>query len=375
MKKEREKLKINKWVLFLSLLFLVFGVSCRGIQFAKQTNSFAGGRWCGTTTIDAGDRDAKKPSIAISSNNEVIAVFCQRDEKGTFRVWANHFKEGIWCGAAIIDAGSGETNCPQVAIGPNNEAIAVFCQNNRIYANHFRKGVWSGAVIIDAGTGEADSPQIAISPNNEAIAVFSQKDALGRHCIYASHFKDDKWANPTVISAGGGGWAKCPKIAIMPNNEAIAVFEQQKKSINGVKDRIYANYFKDGCWLSPTIIDASPGDAGNPKIAINSNNEALVVFDYLNGSIYANIFKNGKWLGPTVISGTKKNVDEQQIAVGSSNEGIVIFREDISSIWGIVRHICVTWFKDGKWSEPNRITSGEKWFDEPNIAIGPITKL
>lgn len=66
----------------------------------------------------------------------------------------------------------------------------------RLYANHFKNGRWSGLTIIDAGPCEIDiselyryeTPQVVIGSNNEAIAVFTQKDKREIWRIYANRY-------------------------------------------------------------------------------------------------------------------------------------------------------------------------------------------
>ncbi len=168
--------------------------------------------------------DATVPQIAVGPNGNAIAVWVQTDG----RVYANRYDDAgsNWEGAAAIDADTGTPTAPQIVIDSGNNAIAVWAQNDRIYANRFT-GTWGGAAPIDDGTGTATAtPDIAVDGDgNDAIVVWSQSDGT-RTSIWANRFASNAWVGPEEIEDLDDGDANEPQVAMNAAGTAITTWSQ-----------------------------------------------------------------------------------------------------------------------------------------------------
>jgi hypothetical protein len=103
----------------------------------------------------------------------------------------------------------------------------------------------------------------------------------------------DTWGNGESIEydGAGAGNAYSPQIAIEANGNALAVWEQIN-SINEARDIIANRYVaSSNTWGTAEEIDGSNHDAIDPKIASDSDGNALVVWKQWVGSL-STIFAN-----------------------------------------------------------------------------------
>jgi len=82
---------------------------------------------------------------------------------------------------------------PQVAVGPNGDAVAVWPRYDgsvfSIYANRLTSGVWGTPELLETNTGNtALQPQVAVDPNGDAVVVWTQPGG-GTFNIYANRFE------------------------------------------------------------------------------------------------------------------------------------------------------------------------------------------
>jgi hypothetical protein len=211
----------------------------------------AGSGWVGAELIENGAGDAQYPQIAIDGDGNALAVW-QQDSGGVHSIWANRYVAGSgWddTAAELIESGTGDAAYPQIAFDADGNAIAVWYQwgstADDVWANRYVAGIgWdsTAAEIIDSGTGSAWHPQIAFDSDGNAIAVWQQYTG-GRYSIYANRYTavGDAWgASAELIESDDAGAATYPQIAIDSDGNALAVWDQS----DGTHDNICANRYE-----------------------------------------------------------------------------------------------------------------------------------
>jgi dipeptidyl aminopeptidase/acylaminoacyl peptidase len=265
----------------------------------SHTNIYAnrytpGDNWGTATLIETGTGNAYTPQVAFDSDGNAMAVWKQNDGSAD-SIYANRYTPGgNWGTATLIETGTGNAYKPQIAIDPDGNAIAVWIQNdgshNSIYANRYIPGGnWGTETQIETGTGTAHDPQIAIDTDGNAMVVWYQYDG-SYQSIYANRYTPAaNWGTATLIETGTRD-AYVPQIAIDPNGNAMAVWVQNDGSFYS----IYANrYAPSGNWGTATLIETGTENVGSPQIAIDPNGNAMAVWEQDDGSaysIYANRF-------------------------------------------------------------------------------------
>jgi hypothetical protein len=296
----------------------------------------AEGNWGTAELIETNTGYATSPQVAVNSNGHAIAVWSQRnDPNNNVSIYANRFNGTDWGTAELIETGdAGNAGTPQIAVDSNGNAIAVWVQydgaNINIYANRFNGTGWGTAELIETGdAGNAFDPQVALDSSGNAIAVWQQNDGAINN-IYANRFNGTDWGTAELIETNTG-YAGTPQIAVDSNGHAIAVWSQRNDPNNNVS--IYANRFNGTDWGTAELIET--GDAGNtgtPQVAVDSNGNAIAVweqYDGANNNIYANRFNGTGWGTAELIeTGDSGNAFDPQVALDSSGNAIAVWQQN-----------------------------------------------
>ena len=146
-----------------------------------------------TETKDTGDR--RFCMTAANSNGNAITVWRLDDGTGNISIWSSYytFSTDTWEAAEPIETSvTGVSHCAQVAIGPDGNAVAVWTRNNgtrgNIWSNRYTIGTgWGTAEMIEADNGDALDPQVDVGLDGNAIAVWIQYDGT-RYNVWSSRF-------------------------------------------------------------------------------------------------------------------------------------------------------------------------------------------
>ena len=202
----------------------------------------------------------------------------------------------VWGVVLAIDIVANDADDPQIAVGANGNAIAVWEQDNGtggtgvevedIWVSHYdaTTGNWSAARTIDTGVGSTGDPQIAIDAAGNAIAVWEQSNntTVEVNIRTARYTVGIGWAQPETIDSVSGD-ATDPQIAIDAAGNAIVVWEQDDGTGTFIED-IWVNRYTAGAWGTAERIETGAGDAYDSQIAVDVNGNAIVVWEQDNPS-------------------------------------------------------------------------------------------
>ncbi|HTE40905.1 MAG TPA: hypothetical protein VK629_08740, partial [Steroidobacteraceae bacterium] len=222
-------------------------------------------------------------------------------------------RDGAWLTAQLAETNNAQdAEYPSIATDPRGNAIAVWMQADAtdysLRASRFSAatGLWGSATPIENNpSGHALSPQVAVDSNGNALVVWRQFDGA-RYSIWANRFNaaNFTWGTAAAIESDNAGDALVPRVAVDTNGNAIAVWAQS----NGMRFNVFANRMNAaGTWSTPVLIETqNAGDASNPDIAFDAQGNALAVWPQSDGARY-NILANrfaaatGSWGTATLI--------------------------------------------------------------------------
>jgi uncharacterized membrane-anchored protein len=289
---------------------------------------------------------ADSPQVAVDPNGNAVAVWNQSD--GTrLNIWANRFTVATGWGVAelIENEDAASASAPQVAVDPNGNAVAVWNQSDEarpsIWANRFTPAAgWSLAELIETdNAGGAANPQVAVDPNGNAVAVWNQSDGM-RDNIWANRFTVAAgWSLAELIETDNAGGAANPQVAVDPNGNALAVWNQS----DGMRFNIWANRFTPtGGWDAAEPIETDDlGNAFSPQVAVDPNGNALAVWNQGDGTrinVWANRFTpTGGWGTAELIeTDNAGNAIAPQVAVDPNGNALAVWNQSDGtriSIW------------------------------------------
>jgi hypothetical protein len=331
--------------------------------------------WTGSTMISAGGSNAALPDIAVNTDGSAYAVFIQQSGPG-FPSYATRFTAGGgWTAQQSIASGANISNHPRVATDDNGNAAAVFQEwigSTAIYANIYNPASgWGTAAQIDTASGnEAEDPRVAYAPDGSILAVFRQSDGAAYNIYKNRYIPGTGWTGTLMISDGAALDTDEPQLAIDSDGNAIVVYEQVDPT--AVAGQIYAVRFDAaGGWGLPERIDDTSGGMGeNPRIAFDTDGNAVAVFEQLDGTlkrVRANRYTAGSgWGTPEIIdANTGSDAESPRIAIDGGNNARAVFVQGD----GTYNRIYATRDSSGTWNTPDEIDA-ETGYDAsmPRIA-------
>ena len=209
--------------------------------------------WGSAELIESEDiYDTQGPRIGLDANGNALAVWYQRDGSRHYNIWSNRYTAGVgWGTAELIDTDDAHLSYnPQVSIDINGDALAVWWQfdafgQGNIWANRYTSGAgWGTPELIETdNSGSASDPQVSIGANGNALAVWYQNDGNNVASIWSNRYVSGVgWGNSELIETNDAGSAVGPQVDIDTNGNALAVWYQ----FDGTRNNIWSNY-----WVAP----------------------------------------------------------------------------------------------------------------------------
>ena len=209
------------------------------------------------------------------------------------------------------------------------------------------------AALIEAGPTPAARSQIAFAPNGDALAVWMQQsDGVFFH-IWANHYTaaTNTWGTETIIGNGAtDAWD--PKIAVDPQGNALVVWYQDGDPTGAGRNDIWSNYYTAGAgWgLAQLVETDNAGPALNPQVAMDANGVGMAVWLQSDGTasqIRSNRFTAGAWGTVTLLEVVAPGASrDPQIAIDANGNALAVW----SRYDGVSENI---------WA--NRYTAGVGW--------------
>ena len=285
-------------------------------------------------TDNAGN--ASRPQVALDPNGNAVAVWDQSD--GTrFNIWANRFTLAAgWGAAQLLETdNAGNALVPQVALDPNGNAVAVWHQMTGgfsiIWANRFTPtGGWGAAERIESDNADARASQVALDPNGSAVAVWQQSD-MTRFNVWANRFTlAAGWGAAEPIETDNAGNALDPQVALDPNGNAVAVWQQS----DGTRFNVWANRFTPAAgWGVAELLETdNANSAGESQVALDPNGNAVAVWqqaDATRFNIWANRFTpTGGWgVAELLETDDVGNALEPQAALDPNGNAVAVWAQ------------------------------------------------
>ena len=270
----------------------VLGTIRQNIRAARYTVS---GGWSAAETIDNANGDARGPKVAMDATGNAMVVWTQFDSiSGFYDAWVNRYDydiltaTGSWGTAELIEGNDGDVNGAEIAISATGNAFAVWQQLDantgllNVHAVRYEAGAWGTAVTIEASTNNAYEPHVAMDSAGNALVVWEQSDGT-RNAIWASRYDvvSRAFSVPTSIVADLVNNAEDPRVVLNASGDAIAVWEQDNGTggIGVEVEDIWANRLTAGVWGTAERIETGGGDAYDPRIGMDANGNAIVVWE------------------------------------------------------------------------------------------------
>lgn len=290
--------------------------------------------WSGPETVKSEGVDLiELNSVAMGPDGSAMAVWMQKDST-LFNLWSNIYISGTgWAEPELVENIDYSVNAPKLVMDVSGNAVALWRANSDIYANSYISGTgWGLAEIIDCAEGVAYVGNLAVDSVGNAIAVWYQDGDFERH-VWGNHYiSGTGWTGAFLLQSEGTDAIR-PRVAMNQEGNAVAVWESNT--------HVYVNRYISGTgYAGPELVENSlVWSAYMPEVAMNNDGHIVVVWQQGNnvthGDIWSNRYIPGMgWFGTTPIGfGSFESVCEPRIALDSFGNAIVVWSSLGLSIW------------------------------------------
>jgi peptidoglycan hydrolase-like protein with peptidoglycan-binding domain len=244
--------------------------------------------------------------------------------------------------------------------------------NNQIVAGISNNGT---TITYPLSSQDIDSkdPQIQIDQNGDALVIWNSDNRRVTSSRYSKI--NNTWSDPVDIYPNGTFVDEMnPQLAMSPDGNAMAVWvfrTTEAKKIIGAAIYTKATT-SNGGWATILTISATDSNNTSPRVAIDSNGNSIVVWEYLNAETGMKNIKskyytrsNSNWSGITDVTNSSDNVASQspQIAMNNNRAWAVWTKGDI---------VQTSKYTVGSgWTDQDSLSESGKTSTTPQIAIDP----
>jgi hypothetical protein len=349
----------------LLFIFIFFTSICYAQDFSEPVN------------ISVAGQDAFGAQLAIDSNNNIVAIWI-RFNGGDFIIQSSTSTDqgDSWSTPVNLSVVALSASNPQLAIDSNNNIVAIWQRSDgpdtiiQSSTSTDQGSSWSTPVDLSEVGQDAGDPQLAIDSNNNIVAIWQRSD--GANMIIQSSTSTDQgssWSTPVDLSEVGQD-AGDPQLAIDSNNNIVAIWQRS----DGANTIIQSSTSTDqgSSWSTPVDLSTATQDAAKPQLAIDSNNNIVAIWQRSDGTntiiqSSTSTDQGSSWSTPVDLSEAGQDADNPQLAIDSNNNIVAIwYRSDGTNT--IIQSSTST-DQGANWSTPVNLSEAGQDALDPQLAI------
>ncbi len=251
--------------------------------------------WTPSIELSTAMTNSSSPSIGIDSNGNAEAIWIQDG----FLASSSISYGGAWSEPETL-SNSG-ASFPSLTVDGNGNATVIWVEGTALLAKTKLSGdVWGSETTLSSSSPQ--EPELAVDSSGNVVAIWTE----GGIVKSKTKLFGGSWSGSTESLSSSG--ADSPQIAIGSNGTVVAVWH----TVSGGINRIYSSHKAlNGSWSAETQISNVANNSVNPKVAVDSNGNALAVWYIysLNGGAYSDVYLQssrrpsaGSWGLPILVS-------------------------------------------------------------------------
>jgi hypothetical protein len=276
-----------------------------------------------------------------------------------------------WLAPVDLSAAGQDAYFSQVAFSSQGDAVAVWRRYNGV--NYIVQGAvrpagggWQAPVDLSGAGQNASGQQVAVDSQGNAVAVWQRYNGTNWIAQGAVRPAGAGWQAPADLSgAGQSGYG--PRVAVDSQGNAVAVWERSNGTNYIVQGAVRA---AGGVWQAPADLSAAGQDADGARVAVDSQGNAVAVWERYNGANYivqgAVRAAGGVWQAPVDLSAAGQSADFPQVAVDSQGNAVAIWQRSNGAnviVQGAVRAA------GGVWQAPVDLSGAGRDAYDPQVAF------
>jgi hypothetical protein len=280
------------------------------------------GQWQEDATIISkavSGQGAYEQKIAMDGQGNAWAIWRQMSG-ATKVIQASYFdnSSGWWpiADALTLTDTTKDAYCPVISMNSQGVALGVWTWDAMVQASFANSTNWTASVILS----DSSAAQVDCFINNQGDAtVVWQRFSVDHYQIESSTYSNGSW-QPTVIVSTDTNNAYSPKIVMDDNGNALVVwFECPRGQTDPLT--VYASKKSVGSsWQTPQLISLDIGDAKFPQVAMNDQGNCMVLWEQYDGSNWyiagcTGMFAQSDWDPAVQISQAGHDAFDPQIVI------------------------------------------------------------
>ena len=307
-------------------------------------------------------RRARRAALALATWAALAAAF------------ATPALAGGWQAPTVLTSVGHEGRSPAVAVGSHGDAVAVWL--NRYGFNwdidasvRAGGGAWQEPVEVSTPGDIGFNPEVAIDSHGDAVAVW--RDGNAEEIEAAVRRAGGEWEAPVAISASGGN--EKPEVAVDSSGEAVVVWEHDQSGDSNGAVQAAVGSLESDVWQEPVELSTSGQSNSNPRVAVNGEGEADVVWESYNEGVYsiqtvAGSIGHDTWGEPVALSLPGQVTANPEVADDAEGEAVAVWEQGGDeltpyTVQGAVRPA------GGQWGAPVDLSAAGSAADFPNVGV------
>ena len=288
-------------------------------------------------------------------------------------------RTGAWQTPVSLSEEGQTASYPEIAIDPQGNAIAVWVHTHlsesvvEAAVRPASSGAWQAPIALSTGGQSIGEPDVAVDAQGNALVVWPQLGVTETIQAAVRPAGDGVWQAPVAVSTPGEN-AILPKVAIDPQGDAVVVWT----SNNGGNRIVEATskHGSSGIWQAPVALSSPTEGASEPEVAIDSQGDAVAIWQSSNGaneiidsaSMSAG---NGAWQSPipVSISATSLIGEFPQIAMNPQGDAVAVWDQSNGSDY--VVQAAERSAASGAWQAPTSLSPASEDSYLPQVAVDP----
>jgi hypothetical protein len=282
------------------------------------------GKWSAAVTLSKAGEDAWDPQVAMGPHGMAVVAW-RRSDGSNHQVQAtSRVAYGPWSSPVMLSTVGGDAWDPRVAVGSDSTAIVVWSRsdgsNERVQATtRAPNRSWSSPVTISAGGADALNPQVVVGPDGAATAVWRSWEGGVDRIETSSRPAKGVWSTPATLSTVSGD-VYDPRLAVDPDGMVTAVWSWWNVDHGQVQA---ASRPPGGTWSRPKTISPCCDDAQSPRVTAGPDGRVTALwresslYDFRVHLVAATRTPDGSWSAPLIVSQDSSRAYGAQVAAGS----------------------------------------------------------
>ncbi len=274
--------------------------------------------WTPPQTLSSMGVNASNPNVAMDGSGNSAAVWL---ENGLVMSSWNPVM-GTWTSPVAI-SNSGASS-PVLAMDPNGNATAIWLEGTTLMTSSASfNGVWSAEISLATSSS---NPQLAVDVNGNLAAVWvSSASIQAKTKLFGQSWS----ATPSTLSTTT---SDNPSVSIGANGTVCVVWHSVALAGNDVVESATQS-ITAGVWGAPIVIAAGAFSHNYPKVAVDVNGNAAVVWYRYNPNTFTTLnaiasflpLGSHAWAIPTVLTNNgSRNPKDLFAKVAFDNDGNAI---------------------------------------------------